>query len=38
MSNEKARNHPNAPHNQKFNVRGNHTTKRGWWKRGSNKV
>ena len=24
------------PHQQPFNIRGNHTEKRGWWKRGHN--
>ena len=24
------------PHQQPFNIRGNHTDKRGWWMRGNN--
>ena len=24
------------PHQQQFNIRGNYTTKQGWWRRGHN--
>lgn len=24
------------PHQQPFNIRGNHTEKQGWWRRGHN--
>lgn len=34
MSN--ARNNPNAPHNQPFNINGRESKKRGWWLKGHN--
>lgn len=33
ISKEDVKNHPNNPANQPFNVKPNHTSKGGWWKK-----
>lgn len=36
MSNQDAMNHPGNPANQRFQMAGNTSTKRGWWLKGNN--